>query len=90
MAWAGCDIYSQAERRYICHGCKRTFSESNGTLLHDLNYPVWVVVLVLTLLAHGCPVAAIAVAFVLDPRTVLAWQRKAGVHAAQIQAAVVW
>jgi len=82
-------VHSQAERRYICHACKRTFAESHGTPLHDLKYPVWVVVLVLTLLAHGCPVAAIAVAFMLDPRTVLAWQRKAGAHAEQIQAAVV-
>jgi hypothetical protein len=45
--------------------------------------------LVLTLLAYGCPVAAIVAAFMLDERTVLAWQSKAGTHAEQVQAAVV-
>ncbi len=73
----------------LCHACQRTFAESKGTPLHDLKYPVWVVVLVLTLLAYGCPAAAIVAAFVLDARTVLAWQGKAGTHAEQIQAAVV-
>ena len=82
-------VHSQAERRFICHACRRTFAETQGTPLHDLKYPVWVVVLVLTLLAHGCPVMAIVVAFMLDARTVLAWQRKAGQHAEQVQAAVV-
>jgi transposase-like protein len=82
-------VHSQAERRFICHACKRTFTETNGTPLHDLKYPVWVVALVLTLLAHGCPIAAIVAAFLLDARTVLAWQSKAGTHAEQIQAAVV-
>jgi transposase-like protein len=69
-----------------CHACKRTFTESQGTPLPDLKYPVWVVVLVLTRLAHGCPVAVIVAAFVLDARSVLAWQSKAGAHAEQIQA----
>lgn len=82
-------IHSQAERRFICHGCKRTFTENKGTPLHDLKYPIWGVVLVLTLLAHGCPSAAIVAAFLLDARTVRAWQRQAGTHAEQIQAAVV-
>jgi transposase-like protein len=82
-------IHSRSERRFICHACQRTFAESHGTPLHDLKYPVWVVVLVLTLLAHGCPVVAIVAAFLLDERTVLAWQSKAGTHAEQVQAAVV-
>ncbi len=83
------DVHSQAERRCICHACKRTFAESKGTPLHDLKYPVWVGVLVLTLWAHGCPIAALVAAFMVDARTVLAWQGKAGAHAEQIQAAVV-
>ncbi len=82
-------IHSRSERRFICHACRRTFAETKGTPLHDLKYPVWVVVLVLTLLAHGCPVAAIVAAFLLDERTVRAWQSKAGAHAEQVQAAVV-
>jgi len=82
-------VHNPAERRCICHACKRTFAETQGTPLHDLKYPLWVVVLVLTLLAQGCPIAAIVAAFWLAERTVLAWQRQAGTHAEQIQAAVV-
>ncbi|MBM4459664.1 MAG: hypothetical protein FJ011_18200 [Chloroflexi bacterium] len=82
-------IHGRSERRFICHACQRTFAESHGTPLHDLKYPVWVGVLVLTLLAHGCPVVAIVAAFLLDERTILAWQSKAETHAEQVQAAVV-
>jgi transposase-like protein len=82
-------VHNSAERRYMCHACKRTFTETKGTPLHDLKYPIWVVVLVLTLLAYGCPIAAIVAAFLLDERTVLAWQSKAGTHAEQVQATVV-
>ncbi len=74
-------IHSHQERRYKCHDCGQTFAETKGTIFYGLHYPVWVVVLVVTLLAHGCPVAAIVVAFHLDERTVLLWLQKAGVHA---------
>jgi hypothetical protein len=47
------------------------------------------VVLVLALLAGGCPIPAIVFAFGLDERTVADWQRKAGVHAKAIQEQVV-
>jgi len=57
--------------------------------LYGLHYPIWVVVLVLTLLAHGCPVQAIVVAFCLDERTVAAWQSKAGQQGQRIQEAIV-
>jgi transposase-like protein len=80
-------IHSHQERRYICHVCKATFAETKGTLLYGLHYPIWV--LVLTLLAHGCPVQAIVVAFGLDERTVAAWQSKAGQQGERIQAAIV-
>ncbi len=48
-------IHSRPERRLICHACKRTFAETKGTPLYGLHYPIWVVVMVLTLLAFGCP-----------------------------------
>ena len=46
-------------------------------------------VVVLTLLAFGCPIPAIVAAFSLDERTVADWQRKAGQHAKLIQTEVV-
>lgn len=82
-------VHSHQERRYKCHACERTFAETQGTPLYDLKYPLWVVVLVLTLLAFGCPVQAIVAAFYLDERTVLLWQGKAGQHGERVQERVV-
>jgi hypothetical protein len=59
-------IHSAQERRYKCHGCGKTFSETKGTVLYGLKYPAWLVVCILTLLAYGCPVPAIVMAFGLD------------------------
>ncbi|NTV64888.1 MAG: transposase [Oscillochloris sp.] len=47
------------------------------------------VILVLALVAGGCPIPAIVFAFGLDERTVADWQRKAGSHAKTIQEQVV-
>jgi hypothetical protein len=54
-----------------------------------LQYPQWLVIIVLTLLAYGCPLQAIVMAFAVDARTVSAWHEKAGQHAQRVQAAVV-
>lgn len=82
-------VHSQKERRYKCHVCKRTFSDTYGTPLYGLKYPQWLVVTVLTLLAYGCPLPAIVAAFALDERTVSTWQDKAGQHAKRVQEAIV-
>lgn len=78
-------IHSQKERRYKCKTCNRTFSETAGTPLYGLKTPLWIVVLVLTLLAYGCPIQAIVKGFGLDERTVSDWHRKAGKHGRQLQ-----
>ena len=82
-------VHSHKERRYICHGCKRTFADTTGTLLYGLKHPLWLVLVVLTLLAYGCPVPAIVATFDLDERTVADWQSKAGKQARQVQETVV-
>ena len=82
-------VHSHVERRYRCYACGRTFAETVGTPLSGLTHPTWLVVLVLTLLAYGCPIPAIVAACALDERTVAAWQQKAGLHAKQIQEQVV-
>ena len=71
-------IHSRAERRYRCKRCRRTFAETVGTALHRLQTARDEVVLVVTLLAYGCPVQAIVAAFGLDERTVARWQARAG------------
>jgi len=82
-------IHSHQERRYTCHDCGRTFAETKGTMFYGLQYPIWVVILVVTLLANGCPVAAIVAAFHLDERTVVLWLNKAGMHAKTLQEQIV-
>jgi transposase-like protein len=78
-------IHSQKERRFKCASCDRTFAESRGTPLFNKRYPKWVVILVLSLLAGGCPVQAIVFAFKINEQTVAAWQLAAGEHAQQVQ-----
>ena len=82
-------VHAHQERRCICHACGGTFADTKGTVFFNLHYPIWVVVLVLTLLAHGCPPAAIVAAFYLDERTVAAWHSKAGKHGKRVQDEVV-
>jgi transposase-like protein len=82
-------IHSLKDRRYICHTCHWTFAETTGTLLYGLKHPLKLVFIVLSLLAYGCPLHAIAVTFELDERTVADWQRKAGQHAKTVQETVV-
>jgi transposase-like protein len=82
-------VHSQKHRRYICHACKRTFAATTGTLLYRLKRPLDLVVLVLTLLAYGCPLPALVAAFGLDERTIAEWQRKAGQHAKTVQEQLV-
>jgi transposase-like protein len=77
-------IHSRKERRYICHQCHKTFTETKGTPLYRLRSDRHLITLVLTLLAHGCPLPAIVVAFELDERTVQDWQARAGQHGEQV------
>jgi len=71
-------VFSQKDRRYVCHVCGQTFSANKGTAFYRLRTAKELIVIVITLLAHGCPVQAIVAAFQLDERTVLSWQKRAG------------
>ncbi len=82
-------IHSQKKQRYRCTTCRKTFAATRGTALYRLHYPVELMVLVVTLLCHGCPTQAIVAAFGLDERTVAAWLHRTGTHAARVHAAVV-
>ncbi len=54
-----------------------------------LRKPKELIVIVVTLLAYGCPVQAIVHAFELDERTVANWRDRAGNHCHQVHQAVV-
>jgi transposase-like protein len=51
-------IHSQKEQRFICHAWHKTFSARKGTVFYRLRTSAETVVIVVTLLAHGCPVQA--------------------------------
>ncbi len=82
-------IHSQRERRYRCKRCDRTFSATRGTALYRAHKPHALVVQVVTLLAHGCPVRAIVAAFGLDERTVARYQAEAGAQCRRVHQHVV-
>lgn len=73
-------IHSKKEKRYECRQCGKTFGARKGTAFHRLRTAEETVTLVVALLAHGCPVQAIVIAFGFDERTVAAWQARAGGH----------
>src|SRR3954470_8525966 len=73
-------VHSRKERRYRCTTCGRTFAATHDTPLYRLKKPTELVIIVLTLLCHGCPLQAIVAAFGLDERTVAAWRDRAGRH----------
>jgi len=73
-------IHSQKERRYKCKVCGKTFAETKGTPFYRLHKPEAWAVIVITLLAHGCPLQAIVAAFDWDERTVKRLESQAGAH----------
>lgn len=82
-------VHSQAEQRYVCHRCGRTFAATTGTAFYRLRTAADLVTVVLTLLSHGCPPQAIVAAFGLDERTVVGWLARAGSHCQQVHAHLV-
>jgi transposase-like protein len=82
-------IHSQKERRYQCKRCRRTFSATKGTAHYRMHKPKELVLTVVTLLAHGCPLRAIVAAFGLDERTVARWEREAGMQCQRVHEHIV-
>src|SRR5437773_5813794 len=78
-------IHSQKEQRFICHACHTTLSARKGTVFYRLRTSVDTVVIVVTLLAHGCPVQASVAAFGFDERTVAAWCARSGRQGQAVQ-----
>ena len=73
-------VPSRTERRFLCQQCGKTFAERTGTPFFRLRTPTETVTLVVTLLAHGCPLQAIVAAFGFAERTVADWLDRAGLH----------
>ena len=82
-------VHSRKERRYKCIECRKTFAARRGTACHRLRTPEETVTLVISRLAHGCPVQAIGVAFSFDERTVNKWRTRAGLPCQQVHTHLV-
>jgi transposase-like protein len=82
-------IHSRQDRRFLCTECHKTFTATKGTALYRLRTPAETVALVVTLLAHGCPLPAIVAAFGFDERTVADWLTRAGRQSQAVHAHLV-
>jgi transposase-like protein/IS1 family transposase len=78
-------IHSRKDRRFIYTQCRKTFPATHGTVFYRLRTSADLVALIVTLLAHGCPVPAIVAAFGFDERTVAAWWTRAGRQGQAVQ-----
>jgi hypothetical protein len=58
-------------------------------MFQGLRKPSELIVIVVTLLAYGCPLQAIVKAFGLDERTVASWRDRAGQQCQRVQPALV-
>lgn len=77
-------IHSRTEHRYRCTVCQKTFSATAGTLFYRAHVAKEIITLVITLIAHGCPVSAIVAAFGFQARTVRGWIEAAGLHCEKV------
>jgi transposase-like protein len=77
-------IHGRKRPRYKCKTCGSTFSAKEGTMFAGLRKPTSLIVIVVTLLAYGCPLQAIVHAFDLDERTVATWRDRAGFHCEKV------
>jgi len=82
-------IHDRKRQRYRCTRCQQTFSARRGTMFEGLRTSTELVVIVVTLLAFGCPVQAIVQAYGLDERTVASWRDRAGSQCQRVHQAIV-
>ena len=82
-------IHCHKRKRLRCTVCGKTFSYRTGTPFLHVKTDTDLIALVLALIAHGCPVAAIEAALGVQRRTVRQWIEKAGQHARGVHEALV-
>jgi len=56
-------IHSQKEQSFMCSVCQQTFTTTKGTLFYRLHEDARTVLVVIALLAYGCPLQAIVQTF---------------------------
>jgi transposase-like protein len=78
-------IHSCKDKRFLCTECHKTCSATKGTAFYRRRTSAETGSLVVTLLAHGCPLQALVVAFGYDERTVAGWVARGGAQGQAVQ-----
>jgi len=78
-------VHPQPERGFSCGEGGRTCSATKGTRFYRLKKSVEVIRLVVTFMAHGCPLPAMVVAFGFDERRVKRWLEHSRTHCPPVQ-----
>jgi transposase-like protein len=78
-------LHSRQDQRLLCTACHKTFAATQGTAFSRLRTAAETVSLIVTVLAHGCPLQAMVAAWGFDERTVAAWWRRAGRQGQAVQ-----
>ncbi len=82
-------IHARTPPRYRCTVCGKTFGARVGTPFYRRHTDAATITLILTLLAHGCPIAAVVVAFGVQRQTVSDWLDAAGRQCAAVHQQLV-
>jgi len=72
-------------QRYQCKTCKRTFTETIGTIFYRKRTPEHQILETLALLAEGSRISSLSRVKGFKEDTILAWQREAGQHAEKLE-----
>jgi transposase-like protein len=75
----------QGRQRYQCKTCKRTFTETRGTIFYRRRTPEEEIIEALALIAEGVRISSVARVTGHKEDTILAWLRAAAQHAEEIE-----
>jgi transposase-like protein len=78
-------IHSRKDERFLGTECHKTYSATHGPAFSRLRTSAETVTLVITLMAHGCPLQALVIACGFDERTGAHWGARAGVQGQAVQ-----
>jgi len=71
-------IHGRTPPRYRCAVCRKTFGARAGTPFYRRSTDETLIALIVTLIAHGCPIAATVAAYGVQRQTVSDWLDAAG------------
>ena len=72
-------------QRYQCQTCRRTFTETIGTIFYRKRTPERQILETLALLAEGSRISSLSRAKGIKEDTILAWLREAAQHAEELE-----